>query len=342
MFHPERVSEWLNGGNIYPIYVELSPSGACNHRCVFCALDFMGYERRFLDAEMLAERFAEIGNGKVKSISLAGEGEPLLHPQICKIAEDAKKSGIDVAFTTNGSLMDEETAARIMPVSSWIKVSCNAGTPETYSKIHRTGADMFDKVINNLTFAAALRAKHNWSCTLGLQIVLLPEVSGEVVSLAKLSRDIGLDYIVVKPYSQHLKSENRQYETVSYSNFDWLKNELANLNTPTFKAFFRANAMRKWDEKSRPYEKCLALPFWGYIDSSANLWGCSCHLKDKRFLYGNIQEQGFGRVWENGLAQRIEIEKSLDISECRVGCRMDEINRYLWELRHPKEHVNFI
>jgi len=25
-----------------------------------------------------------------------------------------------------------------------------------------------------------------------------------------------------------------------------------------------------------------------------------------------------------------------------VGCRMDEINRYLWELKHPHPHVNFV
>ena len=40
--HPERVSRWLQGESIYPIYMEFSPSGTCNHRCVFCSMDFMG------------------------------------------------------------------------------------------------------------------------------------------------------------------------------------------------------------------------------------------------------------------------------------------------------------
>jgi hypothetical protein len=36
------------------------------------------------------------------------------------------------------------------------------------------------------------------------------------------------------------------------------------------------------------------------------------------------------------------VEKKLDVSRCRVNCRMDEINRYLWDLKSPPEHVNFI
>jgi wyosine [tRNA(Phe)-imidazoG37] synthetase (radical SAM superfamily) len=344
MFHPERIARWLAGEAIYPIYVELSPSGACNHRCVFCAFDFMRYRARFLDAKMLEVRLAEMSGLGVKSISLAGEGEPLLHPDIAKIAECAKRSGLDVAFTTNGSLLTNELALRLLPVSSWIKVSCNAGTPESYANVHRTNKDTFEVVMRNLQNAVSLREKHDWKCTLGLQILLLPEVADEVVGLAKRCRDIGLDYIVVKPYSQHLKSGNREYEAVSYAEFGGLAENMETLKTSEFHAFFRTNAMKKWDEKTRPYERCLALPFWAYVDSGANVWGCFNHLKDDRFCYGNLNEKTFAEIWR-GQERRSKLawaENDMAIDACRIGCRMDEINRYLWELRHPGEHVNFV
>ena len=61
-------------------------------------------------------------------------------------------------------------------------------------------------------------------------------------------------------------------------------------------------------------------------------------------LVGNIYEQTFEELWEGTRRQEI-IEKlhGLDINKvCREACRLDEINKYLWELRYPGEHVNFI
>jgi len=58
----------------------------------------------------------------------------------------------------------------------------------------------------------------------------------------------------------------------------------------------------------------------------------------------NVLSKTFKEIWEG--EKRIPstkwVEKELDINQCRVNCRMDEINRYLWDLKHPPEHVNFI
>ncbi len=56
------------------------------------------------------------------------------------IARHTKAAGIDVAFTTNAVLLTPEKAAEVLPVTSWIKVSCNAGSPETYAQVHGTQA----------------------------------------------------------------------------------------------------------------------------------------------------------------------------------------------------------
>jgi radical SAM protein with 4Fe4S-binding SPASM domain len=344
MFHPATVAQWLEGKHIYPLYMEISPTGACNHRCTFCALDYREYRPHFLPAGLLKERLAELGKLGVKSIMYGGEGEPLMHRNMEEIVSHTGECGIDVALTTNAVLLSPERAARIIPHTSWIKASINAGTPETYARIHRTKGDDFKRVLDNLAAAAEL-ARHSGSrCVIGAQIILLPENAAEVEQLALLAREAGLRYLVVKPYSHHLLSATCCYKDIDYAPYLALQERLQEYDGDGFRVIFRLNTMLKMQRSHRGYERCQALPFWSYIDAEGVVWGCSAYLGDERFRYGSILEENFGDIWSGERRKRsLEfVEKELDPEGCRMNCRMDEINLYLWELTHPAEHVNFI
>ena len=344
IFHPQVVSRWLAGEEIYPLYTEISPSGACNHRCTFCALDYMEYKPRFLDAAILKDRLTEMGKLGVKSVMYGGEGEPFLHRDIGDIIVHTRNSGIDVGITTNGVLLSGQLAEKILGSVAWIKVSMNAGTPETYAKVHRTKPEDFDRVVNNLSAAVQLQKKTGTNCTLGAQAVLLRENAESMESLAETAKKIGLRYVVIKPYSQHHKSRTHAYSDVDYASFHYLRDRLARFNDENFSVIFRERTMKKIKRQKRGYERCLALPFWSYIDSGGNVWGCSAYLGDEAFRYGSIYENTFKEIWLG--ERRKECMKmvctDLDPEACRMNCRMDEINLYLWELTHPSGHVNFI
>jgi GTP 3',8-cyclase len=344
MLHVKRVNDWLDGKNVYPIYAEISPSGSCNHRCTYCALDFMEYKPRTLETKMFKNRLAELGKLGLKSIMFAGEGEPFLHRDMADITVYAKKCGIDVSFTTNGVLMTPKITDRILKHTSWIKVSINAGTKKTYSKIHRTRESDFQRVIENMSYAAMLKRKKGYDCTLGMQIVLLPENAKEILTLAKLAKKIGMNYLVVKPYSQHPQSITSKYKNIKYKSYEKLAGQLEKLNDDKFVVVFRQNTMQKWDKADKSYERCFALPFWTYIDAGGNVWGCSMFLNDNRFLYGNIYKNTFKQIW-NGAKRKKSLKmvcEKMDAGKCRINCRMDEVNKYLWKLKNPPAHVNFI
>jgi len=344
MYHVGRVNDWLGGEMIYPVYMEASPSGACNHRCTFCGLDFMEYRADFLDVDVFQDRLTELGQLGLKSIMYGGEGEPLLHKRMADIVSHAQGAGIDNAMTTNGVLLTPDLAEAMLPHTEWIKVSINAGTADTYSRIHRTKPGDFDIVVSNLTAAAELRRSKGYTCTLGMQLVLLPENRDEVKTLAAIARDAGMDYLVIKPYSQHLMSESNTYSDISYEDDLHLADELEAFNTDRYSVIFRTKTMKKWQDSEHPYQRCQALPFWSYIDSKGNVWGCSCFLGDDRFLYGNIYDNTFREIWEGDKRRRSLnwVQEKMDVAACRVNCRMDEINRYLWQLTQPPAHVNFI
>ena len=207
-YHPERVIQvknattWEKAKDVYPIYVEISPVGACNHRCTFCAVDYIGYKANMIGLEVMKKTLWDMSVLGVKSVMFAGEGEPLLHKQIDEMVIFARDCDIDVSFTTNGVLLDKLSWLNLC---SWVKVSINAGTKETYAKIHRTKEKDWDKVWTNLE--AAVKRKGN--CTIGVQAVLLPENSLEMFTLAVRCKEIGVDYLVIKPYSQHKSSINK-------------------------------------------------------------------------------------------------------------------------------------
>ena len=139
MYHPERVAEWKEKGDCYPIYVEIGPTNRCNHKCVFCCYDFfVNKGRENINREVMLRTLKEMGEKGVKSVMFAGDGEPLLHENIIEFIEKANESGLDVSMTTNGSLLDKEKEEKILPKLSWIRFSVNAGSPENYANIHRT------------------------------------------------------------------------------------------------------------------------------------------------------------------------------------------------------------
>ncbi|MEO5350345.1 MAG: radical SAM protein [Magnetococcus sp. YQC-3] len=353
IYHPERTArilavqgEWERAKSIYPIYLEICPVGACNHRCVFCALDYIGYQTIRMEYDILAQRVPEMARLGVKSIMYAGEGEPLLHKQIADIVAMTKATGIDVSITTNASVMPSDFVEKALPCLTWIKVSINAGTPATYAALHRTKESDFAKVIQHMTAMARHKRDNKLTCTLGAQILLLEENYHEIETLAKICRDdVGLDYLVVKPYSQHLYSKTQRYKEFSYQEFVAYGERLAYLNTDKFALTFRGRAMEKAAASDR-YTRCYATPFlWGYIMADGTLFGCMAFLLDKRFEYGNIYKNTFQEIWEGEERRKgFEFVKNeLDISECRINCRMDESNRYLDQIyENSVPHVNFI
>ncbi|MBI5886736.1 MAG: radical SAM protein [Deltaproteobacteria bacterium] len=344
IYHPQRVGDWARGVDVYPIYAELSPIGACNHRCTYCALDYMEYQPRSLETGALKERLTEMAGLGLKSVMYAGEGEPFLHKDITEIINHTKTSGIDVAITSNGVLFTGKIFTKTLPSITWIKISCNAATPRTYAAIHRTSEEDFDKTIKNIAGAVRFRNREKTGSTIGMQLILLPENAREAVELAHIAKDIGADYLVIKSYSQHLKSITRKYSEFKYGDYLHLEAELKEISGNGFNVVFRSNAMRKLEEDRRRYERCLALPFWTYVDAGGGVWGCSAFLNDKRFLYGNIYETSFEEIWNGPKRAAVTrlVAEELNTDACRVNCRMDEVNRYLWELKNPNPHVNFI
>ena len=331
MFHNERVLSWKNGYHIYPVYIEMSPTSLCNYKCSFCALDFIKRGKSIcLDsAKKSIDEMAKLG---VKSIMFAGEGEPLLNPAFIGMSFYAKTQGIDIALTTNGSMLTSDVSYELLPIMSWIKISFNSIVPSTFSKVSgldiKAGKRILAQTVINIYDAIEIRNKMKHSCNIGVQMLALEENAMDVEFTALMMKELGVDYFVIKQYSQHPASLH-ECKKSSFS-FNFCKY----LEDKNFKIIIRDELIEK------NYDKCHALSFWSYIASDGNVWACSAHMPDERFIMGNIYKQEMKDIWSKVNYERVQ--SSIDINQCRIGCRMDKCNRYLHEIVHPSKHVNFV
>ena len=341
VYHPEAVARWLAGEDIYPIEIEISPSGACNHRCVFCAVDYLGYEAHFLKKDVILRDIRQMGGRGLKSVICSGEGEPLLNRELPEITNGIRALGVDVAMSSNGALFTKEAAEECLGAFTWIRFSVASLESGSYYEIQRAAKGDLEKVKRNLSDAVEVKRKRGCRTTLGVQCLLLERNLEQLPAMAGELRRIGVDYLTIKPFSQHPHSINRI--TMDYGRLLELEKELKELETPGFSIYFRAEAMRKVHHE-KAYSRCLGLPFMTHIDAKGDVWPCVAHIGTEELKYGNIYENTFQEIWE-GERRKAVVNKlyGMDINKvCREVCRLDAINGYLDELKHPNSHVNFI
>jgi len=358
-YHPGRVEKLLEAGtdwdkyrDLKPIYAEISTSGACNHRCTFCSVDYIGYKSIFLDRETLNNFFTSSKEIGLKSVMFAGDGEPLLNKEIIGIVNDAAKNNIKTAFTTNGVYLQNEFVDKALHNVSWVKISINAGTPEVYEKIHRTNKGDFEKVWKNVRHAISYQThslNSNSSTTIGAQTLLLPSNVLTLRELAKRCRDTGLAYLVLKPYVHNVYMEQEGYRDIDYTckiYEETIDNLQSEFNCESFEVVARKNALLKLSTGESRYNTCWSTPaLWFYISGNGDVYACGAHVGNENFLLGNIKNQSMKEIWKSDNRKNCLtfVQEKLDLDSCRRTCRMDEVNKYLWDLKDGRvDHVDFI
>jgi radical SAM protein with 4Fe4S-binding SPASM domain len=95
--------------------------------------------------------------------------------------------------------------------------------------------------------------------------------------------------------------------------------------------------------EERDYKECHGLPFFTLIDAKGNVLPCNLFYGSPNLTYGNLYKNSFSEIWKS--KRRKEVLKKLKekgVAECRGACRLNPINQYLFQLKNPHPHQNFI
>ena len=140
------------------------------------------------------------------------KGEPTINPAYVDAIEVAGEVGMDMALNSNAILFNEADVMRFLPHLSWLRISFQSADRSLYAKIHETKEKDFDKAVENIKLVCDIKKKLNLDVAIGVQQVLLKENGHDSYNIAKLARELGADYYVIKPCHPH-EDNKFDYET---------------------------------------------------------------------------------------------------------------------------------
>jgi MoaA/NifB/PqqE/SkfB family radical SAM enzyme len=184
----------------------------CNLSCTMCEehsefSDFMqrlyertGVKRRRMPFDMVRKVMEQAAAMGVREIIPSTMGEPLLYRQMDELLELAKELGMKVNLTTNGTFPKrsvEDWAARIVPVTSDVKISWNGATKETAESVMK--GLKFEQAIANVERFIAIRDAHHAAtghyCRVTFQLTFMQNNMHELPDIIALAARLGVDRV---------------------------------------------------------------------------------------------------------------------------------------------------
>lgn len=112
-----------------PLMIQLHPTNRCNLNCRFCWRHNFPPDSPELSDERWLEIADEICSLGVPQVTLNGSGEPLMRAElILQMMERFSRAGIDGSLITNGTLITEDVARRIVELQ-WRSVQVSIHAP---------------------------------------------------------------------------------------------------------------------------------------------------------------------------------------------------------------------
>ncbi len=189
----------------FPSQILVDATEICNLACVHCPHPEFAksehYGGRALDSELnrkLVDEVRDHGQGITQYIRYASNGEPLVHPAIFEMMEDAaRRSGTIVTLTTNGKLLDERRSERLLASGvGVVDISLDAYSDDVYADI-RVGGNL---AMTRENVLCLLRRKAQTGAPLKVVVsyVEQPRNRHETHLFEQYWRDQGVDYVVIR------------------------------------------------------------------------------------------------------------------------------------------------
>ena len=356
-WHQERVEAWERGERIAPVTIDMALTRACNYGCHFCYAMLQENDRSVINQPIIydfLEDCAEIGG---KGISLVSDGESTISPVFVDTVTRGSELGLSMATGTNGFVLTRRRLEEVLPHLTYLRINISAGEKERYAEIMGVKEKWFDRVCQNIADMVEIKRRDNLNVTIGLQMVLMPEYSDQVLPLARLGKKLRPDYLIIK----HCSDDEDGTLGVDYSGYEKLYDTLRqaeNLSDDEYKVIVKWSKIMSNGERS--YQRCYGAPFMLQMSGSGLVAPCGMLFNEryKKFHIGNICETRFRDIWASDryweVMNYLASPKFNAQKMCGSLCLQHKVNETLDEYqkgrfafpdlvnKSPPQHINFV
>lgn len=143
----KNAAEKVTHVDFWPPAMDIEVTSYCNYACRMCPHALTG-NRVARHLRMPVLRAMERYLPYCRKISLQGDGEPFLNPEIQEIISFLRQYDIQLMTTTNLSLLDDRLARLVGQAFQTITISCDGCTAPVYESIRQNGS--FANFVENL------------------------------------------------------------------------------------------------------------------------------------------------------------------------------------------------
>lgn len=339
-----------------PKQVQLIISDLCNQDCVFCAYRMSGYSSnelfvgdskrsayghdnpvRFIPTDRAIAFLDEFKRAGVLAVQLTGGGEPSANKDHEKIFSHALDIGLAAALVSNGLKWSSNLITNILPRFTWVRVSVDAGTDETYSSIRQTPHGNFQKVLGHVSSLAKEIERLGTDCTLGIGFVVTPDNYKEIVGGVRCAKETGARYIRLSAMFNPDGASPYEpiYEDIKLS----IEEARMRYDSPTFTTIdLFGDRIQDLVDGSPDYRTCSYQSYVSYVGGDMRAYRCCVYSYSNRGLIAggsDLAHTPWDVFWNS--PERIADFENFDARGCGQ-CQFNKKNRamaYLIEDNQP-------
>jgi MoaA/NifB/PqqE/SkfB family radical SAM enzyme len=291
---------------------------------------------RMIETDKALEILRDAQAMGIRAVQFTGGGEPTVHPDFASIVLYAQGLGLETAIVSNGQKLNGHAAVAVRG-SSWIRISIDAGTAESYQQIRRVRPGVFETVWKNVE--AVVAARNGASPYVGLGFVVTKENWTEIPLFVGRARDAGVDNVRLAAV----------FTTEGAAYFEGFEEDAARLcraakalETDRFAVadMFRERA-KDLHQGPPDYERCAYMHLTTYIGADLGVYRCCVLAYNTRGLIGSLKDQRLSDLWAS--EQKRKDFAGFDARGCDL-CQFNERNREMNAMIDtiPTEHGNFV